>query len=882
MLLERTDQLSALTDALDAVIAGRAGAVVFVGGEAGAGKTVAAARVLRRAAATRRGSSGAPARAAHAGPARPALRRRRGDRRRARGARLARGPAARGRPARSSASWPAARADRPRARGPPLGRRGDARRAAPAGAQGRGACPRSSSPATATTSSTARTRSRSCSESWPRRARSRGWRSRRCPSEAVGELAEPHGIDADELLPPDQRQPVLRHRGARRGHGRDPAHRARRGARARWRASRPRARGLLEAIAIATPQAEIWLLEALAPAELDRLEECLASGMVASRARRRRLPARARPPRRRGDAARRTAGSRCIARPLAALAAQPAGAADPARIAHHADVARRRGGRPALRAGRGGARRVARGAPRGRRPVRAGAALRRRAAARGAGRRCSSAAPTSATSPASSTTAIAAQERALALRRALGDPLQRGRLPALALAAVPLPGAHRGGRRGRPRGGRAPRARRPGARARARLRQPRPPLHDRGGRRAGRGLERRGARARRAARRRPGARLRAHQHRRGRGLHRRAAGARAARAQPRARAATPGWRSTRAAPTSTSCGGRCAAGATTLVDRHLDAGLEYCAERGLDLWRLFLVACRARMELDRGRWTQAADSAPRSSARPPHLAGRRGSSRSRCSRSCARGAATPTSGRALDEALALAAPTGELQRLAPAAAARAEAAWLEGDEQAVAGETEAALELAVRRRAPWVVGDLAGWRRRAGVARADRRRRRAALRGRAGRRRAARGRALGRAGLPVRGGAGPRRRRRRRRRCAAPTTSCSASAPSPPRPSSAAACASAACAACRAARAPRRSENPAGLTAREVEVLGLVGAGPAQRRHRRAALPLGEDRRPPRLGHPAQARRAHARRGERRGPAARDRAPRSVGRARPI
>jgi tRNA A37 threonylcarbamoyladenosine biosynthesis protein TsaE len=39
VLLERTDQLSALADALDAVIAARAGTVVFVGGEAGAGKT---------------------------------------------------------------------------------------------------------------------------------------------------------------------------------------------------------------------------------------------------------------------------------------------------------------------------------------------------------------------------------------------------------------------------------------------------------------------------------------------------------------------------------------------------------------------------------------------------------------------------------------------------------------------------------------------------------------------------------------------------------------------------------------------------------------------------------------------------------------------------
>ena len=57
----------------------------------------------------------------------------------------------------------------------------------------------------------------------------------------------------------------------------------------------------------------------------------------------------------------------------------------------------------------------------------------------------------------------------------------------------------------------------------------------------------------------------------------------------------------------------------------------------------------------------------------------------------------------LDEALALAEPTGELPRIAPVAAARAEAAWLEGEHEAVAEATEAALDFAVRRRAS--VGD---------------------------------------------------------------------------------------------------------------------------------------------------------------------------------
>ena len=70
---------------------------------------------------------------------------------------------------------------------------------------------------------------------------------------------------------------------------------------------------------------------------------------------------------------------------------------------------------------------------------------------------------------------------------------------------------------------------------------------------------------------------------------------------------------------------------------------------------------------------------------------------------------------ALDEALELATPTGELQQIAPVAAARAEAAWLEGREEAVPEATEEALDLAQHRRASWVIGELAYWRWRAGI-----------------------------------------------------------------------------------------------------------------------------------------------------------------------
>ncbi len=63
----------------------------------------------------------------------------------------------------------------------------------------------------------------------------------------------------------------------------------------------------------------------------------------------------------------------------------------------------------------------------------------------------------------------------------------------------------------------------------------------------------------------------------------------------------------------------------------------------------------------------------------------------------------------------MAEPTAELQRVEPAAAARAEAAWLDGRDDAVLQATEEPLALAVHRNAPWIVGELACWRRRAGA-----------------------------------------------------------------------------------------------------------------------------------------------------------------------
>ena len=46
-----------------------------------------------------------------------------------------------------------------------------------------------------------------------------------------------------------------------------------------------------------------------------------------------------------------------------------------------------------------------------------------------------------------------------------------------------------------------------------------------------------------------------------------------------------------------------------LVDRYLKEGLAYCTEHGMDLWRTFFLPCQARLELDRGRWNEATEVA---------------------------------------------------------------------------------------------------------------------------------------------------------------------------------------------------------------------------------------------------------------------------------
>ncbi|HEY1565671.1 MAG TPA: AAA family ATPase, partial [Solirubrobacteraceae bacterium] len=131
------------------------------------------------------------------------------------------------------------------------------------------------------------------------------------------------------------------------------------------------------------------------------------------------------------------------------------------------------------------------------------------------------------------------------------------------------------------------------------------------------------------------------------------------------------------------------------ADRYLDPGIEYCREHGLEAWLKCLIVAKARSRLDQGGWDEAAelaasilDGPPDSVVAPRHEAllvlalvrARRGD---------------PHSWPLLDQAQAIADDVGDLQFLAPTAAARIEALWLEGRSETAVEETQRAFDLAV-------------------------------------------------------------------------------------------------------------------------------------------------------------------------------------------
>ena len=154
---------------------------------------------------------------------------------------------------------------------------------------------------------------------------------------AVAQLAEPHTVDADELYRKTAGNPFFVVE-ALAVHAEEIPDTVRDAVFARAARLGPTARQLLEAVAVVPPQAELWLLEALAGAPIDGLDECLTSGMLTSEpagvAFRHELARRAVEesiaPNRRVDLHRLA---------LASLADPSVGTRDLARLAHHAEAA---------------------------------------------------------------------------------------------------------------------------------------------------------------------------------------------------------------------------------------------------------------------------------------------------------------------------------------------------------------------------------------------------------------------------------------------------------------------------------------------------------------------------------------------------------------
>jgi DNA-binding CsgD family transcriptional regulator/tetratricopeptide (TPR) repeat protein len=143
------------------------------------------------------------------------------------------------------------------------------------------------------------------------------------------------------------------------------------------------------------------------------------------------------------------------------------------------------------------------------------------------------------------------------------------------------------------------------------------------------------------------------------------------------------------------------------ADVHLRAGIAYCEERDLDSWWLYMTAWLARSSLEQGRIAEA-ERCAREVLRRPHL-----SAIARIPAEVVAIHLGQRRGEELTDRLTvvaeLAAATGELQRIAPVAIARAEAAWIAGDPAGIAAALDEVWPLAVQRRRRWTLGELAWW-----------------------------------------------------------------------------------------------------------------------------------------------------------------------------
>lgn len=148
------------------------------------------------------------------------------------------------------------------------------------------------------------------------------------------------------------------------------------------------------------------------------------------------------------------------------------------------------------------------------------------------------------------------------------------------------------------------------------------------------------------------------------------------------------------------------------MERHVRLGLSFCSERDLGVWGDFLLAMRGWIELERGDWDAAAVTTG--------LVNRLNCTLSSLQANIVLGLlrarrGDPDPWTPLTEADEIAERSGQLWWMSQVGAAQAEAAWAEGKPDLVAEATDASFALALQRRSPWPIAELAYWRRRAGI-----------------------------------------------------------------------------------------------------------------------------------------------------------------------
>jgi DNA-binding CsgD family transcriptional regulator len=145
----------------------------------------------------------------------------------------------------------------------------------------------------------------------------------------------------------------------------------------------------------------------------------------------------------------------------------------------------------------------------------------------------------------------------------------------------------------------------------------------------------------------------------------------------------------------------------------------FCAEHDLATFEPLAVSAATLVALHRGDWARAAAYAEDVLSRPAMSPLHRFLPLTTLGLLHARRGQGPVSA-LLDEALAAAEP-GDFFRLGPVWPARAEAAWLRGDDDTARAEAQAGLATAHDHANPWLVGSLCRWVRLAGGEPDDRR-----------------------------------------------------------------------------------------------------------------------------------------------------------------